>query len=72
MAQKVSSPITQDWNQLKRVVKYLKATSDMKLLVSKLDAENQSFYGYADAAWAEDKTERKSNNRRIFFLNGGQ
>lgn len=31
LAQKVSSPSTEDWNELKRVVKYLKGTADLKL-----------------------------------------
>lgn len=28
-------------------------------------------YGYADATWADDKSDRKSNSGRIMYFNGG-
>lgn len=71
LAQRVSSPTTEDWNQLKRVVRYLKATSHMKLKLSNIQTNDLSLYGYADATWADDRIDRKSNSGRIIFLNGG-
>ncbi|XP_071637523.1 uncharacterized protein [Temnothorax longispinosus] len=49
LAQKVSSPRPEDWNQLKRVVKYLKATSKLKLKLSNIISDNDGLIGYADA-----------------------
>lgn len=71
LAQRVTKPTNEDWNQLKRVVKYLKSTHDMKLKLSNIQSNNLSLFGYADATWADNRSERKSNSGRIFFLNGG-
>lgn len=71
LAQKVCKPTTEDWNQLKRVVKYLKATHEMKLSLSNIQLGEQKLFGYADATWADNKIDRKSNSGRIFYLNGG-
>lgn len=71
LAQKVSKQTDEDWNQLKRVVKYLKATHHLKLKLSNIQAENLSLFGYADATWADDKLDRKSISGRIVHFNGG-
>lgn len=71
LSQKVSNPTEEDWNQLKRVVKYLLATADMKLKLSNVKDCEGELVGYADANWAENKESRKSNSGYIFFLNGG-
>lgn len=71
LARKVSEPNEEDWNQLKRVVKYLKSTADLKLYLSDNQEEKQELFGYADANWAEDKATRKSNSGYVFFFNGG-
>lgn len=72
LAQKVSFPSEEDWAQLKRVVKYLKSTSGMKLKLSNITSqESVELIGYADANWAEDRQTRKSNSGYVFFLNGG-
>lgn len=70
LAQKVSKPTYEDWNQCKRILKYLKTTSNLKLLLSNKN-KDQQLIGYADANWAEERTDRKSNSGRIFFYNGG-
>lgn len=67
----MSQPTNEDWNQLKRVVKYLKATHQLKLRVSNIQSNDLSLFGYADATWADDRVERKSNSGRIVFFNGG-
>lgn len=71
LAQKVSEPTNEDWNQLKRVVKYLKATHKLRLRLSNIQSKNLALYGYADATWADDRIERKSNSGRIIHFNGG-
>lgn len=71
LAQKVSTPSQEDWTQLKRVVKYLKSTADMKLKLSNIGIqENSALHAYVDANWAEDRTTRKSNSGYVFLLNG--
>lgn len=71
LAQKVSNPTQDDWNQLKRVVKYLKATANLKLKLSDIGTVETDLVGYADANWAEDRDSRKSNSGYTFFYNGG-
>lgn len=72
LAQKVSLPTTEDWNELKRVLKYLKGTADLKLfLANKHSKIEEDLFGYADANYGEDRVERKSNSGYIFMLHGG-
>lgn len=71
LAQKVSKPLTSDWDQLKRVVKYLKSTQHLKLKLSNVELGDLSLFCYADATWADDCIDRKSNSGRITFFNGG-
>lgn len=71
LAQKVSNPNEEDWNQLKRVVRYLKSSSNLKLKLSDIRSDRNLLYGYADANWAEDSQTRKSNSGYVFFFNGG-
>lgn len=71
LAQKVSKPTSEDWNQVKRVVRYLKSTCKMKLKLSNIQYKNFSMFCYADATWADDRQDRKSNSGRIIFLNDG-
>lgn len=71
LAQKVSGPNEEDWNQLKRVVKYLKSTVNLRLKLSNIMSNSKQLIGYADANWAEDKESRKSNSGFVFFFNGG-
>lgn len=71
LSQKISNPSKEDWNQLKRVVKYLKSTSNLKLKLSNTANNQDGLIGYADANWAEDRNTRKSNSGYAFFYNGG-
>lgn len=67
----MSQPRTGDWNELKRILKYLKGTSEIKLVLGKRDSNANFIYGYADANFAENKVDRKSNSGYVFILNGG-
>lgn len=70
LAQKISSPNQEDWNELKRVVKYLKGTAHLSLLLGG-DFDQPFFVGYAGANWAENRVDRKSNSGYVFRLYGG-
>ena len=52
---------------VKRVVKYLKGTSELKLKLS----DSNELFGYPDANWAEDKQTRWSHSSNVFFSNRG-
>lgn len=72
LSQKTSNPSQEDWNELKRVVKYLKGTAEMFLkLNNDISLEEKSLIGFADANWAESRIDRKSNSGYVFMLNGG-
>lgn len=60
-----------DWNEVRRVCKYLKSTMNYELKLSDRTAKDQDLVGYADANWAEDRETRKSNGGYLFKLNGG-
>lgn len=71
LAQRVSKPRQKDWNELKRVLKYLKGTSTLKLALAAINYSGDLLYGYSDANWAENKFDRKSNSGHVFMVNGG-
>lgn len=55
-----------DWNALKRVLRYLKGTQDVKLKIEPNTALKLSCY--ADADWAGDSGDRKSTTGFLFQL----
>ncbi|KAL1453611.1 hypothetical protein WDU94_009938 [Cyamophila willieti] len=57
------------WNAVKRIMRYLKQTIDLKLTYKK--NSNKDLYGFSDADWASDTIERKSTTGYAFFLSGG-
>lgn len=70
LAQKVSRPNREDWNEAKRVLKYLKGTSKHSLTLGNIKSENL-LVGHADANWAENRLDRKSNSGYVFQLYDG-
>lgn len=70
LSRKVNSPTKTDWNELMRVLRYLKGTGNLKLRLSN-NRINEELIGYSDADWAEDRIDRKSNSGFIFKFNGG-
>lgn len=70
LAQRVSQPRMEDWNELNRTLKYLKGTANLKLALAQKDYKGDLLFGYSDANWAEDKTNRKSNSGHVFLVNG--
>lgn len=55
---------------MKRVVKYLKGTVRLSLILGD-GSDNESVIGFADANWAEDRIDRKSKSGYVFRLYGG-
>lgn len=55
------------WKAVKRILRYIQATSDISL---KFEKSNQPLIGYVDADWANDVTDRKSYTGYIFTYAG--
>lgn len=70
LAQKVTQPTEYDWEELKRVVIYLKTTKGIKLNLAS-QGEEEQLVGYADASWGQDRSNGKSMSGYLFKLNGG-
>ena len=63
------NPTDEHWQALKRLLRYLKGTKDMKLKY-KCQINSERLIGYADADWASDITDRKSVSGFVFFAYG--
>lgn len=59
-------PTEQAWKAGKRILRYLKATSD-KALIYRKSSESAELLAYSDADWAADKTDRKSTSGCAIF-----
>lgn len=71
LARRVSKPSQEDWTELKRAIRYLKGTANLKLKLSSVDDDCDILVGFADADWAENRDDRKSNSGFIFKVYGG-
>lgn len=69
LARRVSDPKRCDWNEVKRVFRYLKATKSLKLKMGN-EEDDISFKCYVDADWAGDHIDRKSSSGYCFIFNG--
>ncbi|XP_071052131.1 uncharacterized protein [Onthophagus taurus] len=70
LAQQTKGPLNRDWVEVKRVFKYLKETIDLKLKIGyEGDNKTDVVKVYADADWASDLQDRKSNSGDCIFLN---
>lgn len=63
----ISQPRQENWNELKRVVKYVKGTINSKLVLGKIDQNVDILHGYADASFADKNMGRKSISGSVFF-----
>lgn len=64
-----SNPGKAHWTAVKRIIRYLKGTSEAKLCYSKDDGP--IVHGYSDADWASDVDERRSCSGCVFLSQGG-
>jgi len=56
------------WQNLKRVLRYLKGTIDMKLIFKKNLAFENKIIGYVDSDWAGSEIDRKSTTGYLFKM----
>ncbi|KAG7300019.1 hypothetical protein JYU34_017061 [Plutella xylostella] len=62
-----SKPTKEHWIALKRVLRYLKGTSNMKLTYKK---NEENIVGYCDADWASNIEDRRSCTGHVFLFQG--
>ena len=62
------NPGDEHWVVLKRILRYLKGTLDLKLEYSKIN--NEKLVGFADADWGSSSYDRKSTSGYIFYVFG--
>lgn len=68
LGRRVSNPTVADWTEAKRTLRYLKATSGLQL---QLGGDAGDLEGFADADWAGNVLDRKSNSGYLFRFGGG-
>ena len=56
---------------VKRILKYLRGTTDFALCYSSVSTSNQVLLAYTDADYAGDLNDRKSRSGSLLFLNNG-
>ncbi|CAK9797029.1 Copia protein [Anthophora quadrimaculata] len=69
LSQHNQEPTTADWTEAKRVVRYLKSTIHYELRLGQRDAK-KGLIGFADADWAQNRFDRKSNSGYLFKYYG--
>lgn len=70
LGRQVAKPYMYDWKEMKRVAKYLKGTINTEIKMGNKEETEEILYGYADADWAGDKEDRKSNSGYVFIYKG--
>lgn len=68
LGRSVSAPTHADWNEAKRILRYLKLTMDHELVLGEDESDLEI---YVDADWANDAKSRKSNSGYLFLFGGG-
>ena len=64
-----SKPTTDHWNAVKRVMRYLRGTTDLGIHYSS-ECSNE-LVGYSNADWGGDENDRKSTSGYVFKLSSG-
>lgn len=67
LSRRLQQPRQIDWLEAKRILRYLKGTISYKLKLGNLDCKENELLGYADADWAQNTSDRKSNIADISF-----
>ena len=67
-----ANPKACHWDMAKRVLRYLKATREMKLTYDGGDVNtDMHFHGFSDADWSGDGDTSRSTSGYVFISNGG-
>ncbi|XP_055622701.1 uncharacterized protein LOC129766214 [Toxorhynchites rutilus septentrionalis] len=68
LGRRVTKPTESDWNEAKRILRYLNGTINYELC---LGFNHRNLECFVDADWAGDTSDRKSNSGYLFNLGGG-
>jgi hypothetical protein len=75
LSRKISKTTEADWEEVKRIIRYLKFTRKFRLKLGTsevlMNHDDNILIGYVDADWVGDVTDRKSNSGYLFRLFGG-
>ncbi|XP_019172702.1 PREDICTED: uncharacterized protein LOC109168110 [Ipomoea nil] len=66
LCQHMHAPTTTYWASLKRVMRYVKCTLNLGLLISQ--STSIDIHAYSDSDWAGDPNDRKSTSGFVVFL----
>jgi hypothetical protein len=66
-----ANPGEEHLHALDRAFRYLRATSDRRLVFQRGTQDGSRLHGYVDADWASDVNDRKSTSGFVFMLAGG-
>ena len=69
LSQLQEQPTEAAWAGLKRVLRYLKGTLELKLTFDKSESEEDTLNCFVDADWGSDRLDRKSINGFIIMFN---
>lgn len=69
LSQYCNNPGNQHWLGVKRVMRYIQGTKDLKMCYVK--EESQEITGYCDADWASDPLDRRSCTGYVFLFQKG-
>jgi hypothetical protein len=68
LCRNMSDPSQSHWEQVKRVLRYLKGTADSVLMYG--GAPSSKLIGWSDCDYSSDIGERRSRTRYVFMFNG--
>src|SRR5690606_38963756 len=68
LSQNNANPSTQNLEDVNKIFRYLKGTSNFKITYTK--SKHPKLEGYSDSDWAGDQEERKSTSGYLFKLAG--
>ena len=71
LAQYSARPHTSHFNALKRVLRYLRGTTDQTLTYTGTSDPTPLLVGYTDSDWANNQDDRRSVTGYVFTLSGG-
>eukprot|EP00794_Sanderia_malayensis_P004477 gene4477-biopygen3644 len=71
LSQYMSNPGEEHFRGIKRVLRYIRGTTDLGLELQAQDKMKISLHGYADADWAGDVSKRKSTTGYLFRIGNG-
>lgn len=66
VSQFMQNPLDEHWKAVKRILRYLKSTTNHSLILK--SCINLNLYGFADSDWAADHVDRRSTTGYCIYL----